>query len=220
MKLTVFGATGGIGRHLVDQALDAGHDVTAVVRDPARLPGTAARVVTADLADGAALRAAVDGADAVLSALGPRTAADAGVASRGTRAVAEAMTGAGVRRIVVVSAAPVGVVPAPGRPHPPRRDPGDGPLMRFVLGPVIRRVLRRHYVDLAQMEAELREGALDWTVVRPPRLTDGPVTGRYRTAYGQNIRGGLTVSRADVAHLMLALLDRPDSVGQTVGVAD
>ncbi|WP_255421172.1 MULTISPECIES: NAD(P)H-binding protein [Micromonospora] len=71
MQLTIFGASGGIGRHVVDRALAAGHNVTAVVRDPARLPGTAARLVTADLADRAALRAAVDGADAVLSGLGP-----------------------------------------------------------------------------------------------------------------------------------------------------
>lgn len=92
--------------------------------------------------------------------------------------------------------------------------------MRFVLGPVILRVLRRHYLDLALMEEELREGALDWTVVRPPRLTDGPATGRSRTAYGRNIRGGVTVSRADVAQLMLALLDRPESIRQTVGVAN
>ncbi|MFE9694956.1 NAD(P)-dependent oxidoreductase [Micromonospora sp. NPDC005806] len=221
MKLTIFGASGGIGRHLVDQALAAGHDVTAVVRDPARLPGTSAQVVTADLAaaDPTALQAAVGGADAVLSGLGPRSAADAGVTSRGTRAVAEAMAGSGVRRIVVVSAAPVGVVPSPGRPRPPRYDEGDGPLMRFVLGPAIRRVLRRHYADLALMEEELRDGGLDWTVVRPPRLTDGPLTGDYRTAYGRNIRGGLTVSRADVAQLMLALLDRPESVRRTVGVA-
>ncbi|MFU8853754.1 NAD(P)-dependent oxidoreductase [Micromonospora sp. SL1-18] len=221
MQLTIFGASGGIGRHLVDQALAAGHDVTAVVRDPARLSGTSARVVTADLAAAVPteLRAALAGTDAVLSGLGPRHAADAGIASQGTRAITDAMAGSGVRRIVVISAAPVGVVPSPGRPNPPRRDEGDGPLMRFVLGPVIRRVLGRSYADLALMEEELREGGLDWTVVRPPRLTDGPLTG-YRTAYGRNIRGGLSVSRANVAHLMLALLDRPDSIGQTVSAAD
>jgi predicted DNA-binding protein (UPF0278 family) len=56
-------------------------------------------------------------------------------------------------------------------------------------------------------------------VVRPPRLTDGPLTGRYRTAYGQNLRRGLLVSRADVAHLMLATLDRPDTIGQAIGIA-
>ncbi|WP_406039288.1 SDR family oxidoreductase [Micromonospora sp. NBC_00898] len=222
MKLTIVGATGGIGRHLVDQAVAAGDDVTAVVRDPAKLAGIPIRVVAADLAtaDPATLRAACTGADAVLSGLGPRSSADAGIATRGTRAVVDAMTGAGVRRIVVVSAAPVGVVPSPGRPHPPRRDPGDGPLMRYLLGPAIRRVLRRHYADLALMEEVLRDSGLDWTVVRPPRLTDKPLTGSYRTAYGRNVRGGLTVSRADVAHAMRHLLDRPESVGRTVGIAN
>ncbi|WP_375373487.1 NAD(P)-dependent oxidoreductase [Micromonospora sp. ATA51] len=120
----------------------------------------------------------------------------------------------------MVSAAPVGVVPSPGRPRPPRRDPGDGPLMRYLLGPAIRRVLRRHYADLALMEEVLRDSGLDWTVVRPPRLTDKPLTGAYRTAYGRNVRGGLTVSRADVAHAMRHLLDRPESVGRTVGIAN
>ncbi|MET8906116.1 NAD(P)H-binding protein [Micromonospora sp. NPDC004551] len=222
MKLTIVGATGGIGRHLVDQAVAADADVTAVVRDPAKLTGAPVRVVAADLAtpDPAALRAAVEGADAVLSCLGPRSAADAGIASRGTRAVVDAMAAAGVRRIVVVSAAPVGVVASPGRPRPPRRDPGDGPLMRFLLGPLIRRVLARHYADLALMEEVLRDSALDWTVVRPPRLTDKPLTGAYRTEYGRNVRGGLTVSRADVAHAMRRLLDRPESVRRTVGIAN
>ncbi|SCG49069.1 NAD(P)-dependent oxidoreductase [Micromonospora inositola] len=222
MKLTIVGATGGVGRHLVDQAVAAGDDATAMVRDPGKLAGAPVRVVAADLAtaDPTTLRAAVEGADAVLSGLGPRSAADAGIATRGTRAVIEAMTTGGVRRIVVVSAAPVGTVPSPGRPHPPRRDPGDGPLMRYLLGPAIRRVLRRHYADLALMEEVLRDSGLDWTVVRPPRLTDRPLTGTYRTAYGCNVRGGLTVSRADVAHAMRHLLDRPESVGQTVGIAN
>ena len=86
-----------------------------VVRDPAKLAGVPIRAVAADLAtaDPATLRAACTGADAVLSGLGPRSSADAGIATRGTRAVVDAMTGAGVRRIVVVSAAPVGVVPSP-----------------------------------------------------------------------------------------------------------
>ncbi|WP_375373488.1 NAD(P)-dependent oxidoreductase [Micromonospora sp. ATA51] len=94
MKLTIVGATGGIGRHLVDQAAAAGDDVTAVVRDPAKLGDVPVRVVAADLAtaDPATLRAAFTGTDAVLSGLGPRSSADAGIATRGTRAVVEART--------------------------------------------------------------------------------------------------------------------------------
>ena len=222
MKLTIVAATGGIGRHLLDQATAAGHDVTALVRNPAGLSDEPVRVVAADLsaADPAALESAVGGADAVLSALGPRSAADAGVTARGTRAIVDAMHATGVRRIVVVSAAPVGTVPSPGRPHPPKYDPGDGLLMRYLLGPLVKAALRRHYADLALMEDVLRDSDLDWTVIRPPRLNDKPVTGRYRTAYGRNLRGGMLVSRADVAHLMLRVLDEPESVRQVIGVAN
>src|SRR5258705_11639145 len=104
MKLTIFAATGGIGRQLLKQAVAAGHDVTAVVRNPQSLAGQAGRlrIVTADLtaADPAVLESAVSGADAVLSGLGPRNAkADAGITSRGTRAIVSAMQATGVRAI-------------------------------------------------------------------------------------------------------------------------
>jgi putative NADH-flavin reductase len=221
MKLTIFAATGGIGRQLLEQAVAAGHDVTAVVRNPSKL-SRAVRVITADLAaaDPAALEAAVQGADAVLSGLGPRSNAEAGIAAQGTRAIVAAMQATGVRRIVVVSAAPIGTVPSPGRPRPPRHDPGDGFLMRNLLSPLTRAVLRRHYADLALMEGILRDSGLDWTIVRPPRLTDKPLTGTYRTAYGQNLRRGLLVSRADVAHLMLGVLQQPDTIEQVIGIAN
>ncbi|OLE27854.1 MAG: hypothetical protein AUG44_09070 [Actinobacteria bacterium 13_1_20CM_3_71_11] len=220
MKLTIFAATGGIGRRILDQAVAAGREVTAVVRDPAKVPHNV-RTFTADLSapDPAVLESAVAGADAVLSGLGPRSRAEAGVTAAGTRAIVEAMRATGVRRIVVVSAAPVGTVASPGRPNPPRHDPGDGFFMRHLFSPVIGAVLREHYADLALMEELLRDSGLDWTVVRPPRLTDKPLTGTYRTAYGRNIRGGALVSRADVAHYMLHALDDPTSIGQTVGIA-
>lgn len=221
MKLTIFAATGGIGRQVLEQAVAAGHDVTAVVRNPTKLSG-GARVVTTDLAAAgpATLGHAVGGADAVLSGLGPRSNPEAGVASRGTRAVIRAMRATDVRRIVVVSAAPISTVPSPGRPNPPKHDPGDGFFMRHLLGPLVKLALREHYADLALMEDTLGDSGLDWTVVRPPRLTDGPLTGTYRTAYGQNLRGGMVVSRADVAHLMLRALEQPETIGQTIGVAN
>jgi putative NADH-flavin reductase len=221
VKLTVVAATGGIGRQVLDQALAAGHDVAAVARNPSTLP-QAVRAVAADLAvaDPVALEAAVAGADAVLSGLGPRSRADAGIASTGTRAVVQAMQATGVRRIVAVSAAPVATVASPGRPHPPRHDPGDGFLMRHLLTPALVAALRDVYADLALMEDVLRDSGLEWTVVRPPRLTDRPLTGSYRTAIGRNLRRGLLVSRADVAHLMLDVLERPETIGQAVGIAN
>jgi putative NADH-flavin reductase len=221
MKLAIFAATGGIGRQLIEQAITAGHDVTAVVRNPGKL-SSEVRFVTADLAaaDPAVLESAVAGADAVLSGLGPRSASEAGVASRGTRAIVRAMQATGVRRIVVVSAAPISTVPSPGRPKPPRHDPGDGFLMRNLLGPLTKAALRRPYADLALMEDILRDSGLDWTVLRPPRLTDKPLTRNYRTAFGRNLRRGFFISRADVAHHMLRVLEQPETIKQAIGIAD
>ncbi len=220
MKLTIVAATGGVGRELLGQALAAGHDVTAVVRNPAKL-SRQVQAVAADLAapDPAALESAIAGAGAVLSGLGPHSNADAGIAWRGTRAIVAAMQATGVRRIVAVSAAPVSTVPSPSRPHPPKHDPGDGFFMRYLGSPVANALFGKVYADLAQMEDILAGSGLDWTVVRPPRLTGKPLTGSYRTAYGQNIRGGVSVPRADVAHLMLTVLGQPETIRRAIGIA-
>jgi putative NADH-flavin reductase len=220
MKLTIVAATGGIGQQVVTQAVVAGHDVTAVVRNPARVAANV-RTVQVDMtaADPIALESAIGGCDAVLSCLGPRTRAEDGVVTPGTRAVIDAMVSTGVRRIVVVSAAPIGTMPTPGRPNPPKHDPGEGIVMRYVLTPMIQRVLRGNYSDLALMEEVLRDSRLDWTAIRPPRLTDTPLTGSYRTAVGRNLRRGVRVSRADVAHYMLRVLDQPETIGHAMGIA-
>jgi putative NADH-flavin reductase len=220
VQLTIFAATGGIGRHMLDQALGAGDDVTAVVRSPGKLSGPA-RVVRADLTapDPAALESAVEGADAVLSGLGPRSKADAGITSRGTQAIVAAMQATGARRLVVVSAAPVGTVPSAARPHPPKHDPGDGFWMRHVFSHIAMAMYREHYADLAQMEDIVRDSGLDWTIVRPPKLTNKPLTGSYRTAYGQNLPGGWSVPRADVAQYMLRAATEPETIKQVAGIA-
>lgn len=220
MKLTIFAATGGVGRLALQQAVAAGYDVTAVVRDPTKVPA-AVPVVEADLAaaDPAVLQAAVAGADAVLSALGPRSSAEAGVASRGARAIVAAMGATGVRRIVVVSSAAIFTVPSPGRPRPPKHDPGNGVFMRHLVFPLLGAALRKQYADLAVMEDVVGDSGLDWTVVRPNRLTGKATTGTYRTARGQNVRHGRSISRGDVAHLMLRVLEQPDTIEQAVAIA-
>jgi uncharacterized protein YbjT (DUF2867 family) len=92
--------------------------------------------------------------------------------------------------------------------------------MRHLLNPLAKAMFREHYADLAVMEDVLRDSGLDWTVIRPPRLTDKPLTGRYRTAYGRNLRRGVFVSRADVARLMLGVLDQPETIKQAIGIAN
>jgi putative NADH-flavin reductase len=220
MKLTIIAATGGIGRELLQQSIDAGHDVTAVVRNPQKLSRQVS-AVTADMSapEPAALESAIGGADAVLSGLGPHSNADAGIASKGTRAIVAAMKATSVRRIVAVSAAPVATVATPSRPSPPRHDPGDGFFMRHLFSRVASAMFSKVYADLAQMEDILSQSDTDWTVVRPPQLTGKPFTGNYRTAYGQNIRGGWSVPRADVAHLMLSALAEPGTIRQSIGIA-
>ena len=209
MKLTVFGATGGIGREVVRQALDAGHEVTAVVRDPARLSVTGDRlaVFRDDLTDPEAVRPAVAGRDVVLSGLGARSRKEAGVAARLTRTVLGALEAEGVRRLLVVSAAPVG---------PPPEE--DGPFDRTMRG-IVSALLKDVYADLRAMEAELAGSTTDWTAVRPPRLQNKPVTGAYRTVVGGFPTKGRFIGRADVAHAMLAMAGDPGTVKQGVGVA-
>jgi putative NADH-flavin reductase len=223
MKLTIFGATGGIGAQLVEQAVAAGHEITAVVRDPGKLATSrhGVRVVTADLAapEPGVLESAVAGADAVLSGVGPRPMAKAGVAEHGTRAIVQAMEATGVRRILVVSAAPISTVPSPGRPKPPRRDPGEGFVTRHVVTPVMKAILHERYADLARMEDVLRASDLDWTIFRPPKLTRGALTRTYRTAFGRNLRRGGIVSKADVAHAMLAALGQRETSRREIGIA-
>lgn len=126
---------------------------------------------------------------------------------------------AGVRRLIVISAAPVATVASPQRPHPPRHDPGEGPLTRSLLTPLIRAIFGANYADLARMEDAVAASDLDWTIVRAPRLTTGPLTGRYRTEMDRDVRGGRQISRADLAHLMLELPGQPHTVEHTIGVA-
>jgi putative NADH-flavin reductase len=206
VKLTVFGASGRTGTQLVRQALDAGHEVTAVVRDRGRLavadhPGLS--VVVADVMRPAAIEGPVAGRDAVISALGAsrrpdeRTAAaHSRICTDSARSITTAMRAAGTGRLVVVSASG------------PFTE-GDGPIMRYLAKPIAQRVLRDPFADLVGMEAVVRGSGLDWTILRPPRLTDKPLTGRYRTRRELNVPRGSYLSRADLAHLILAVCGDP-----------
>ncbi|MEH0936431.1 NAD(P)-dependent oxidoreductase [Micromonospora psammae] len=211
MRVTVFGATGGIGSHVVRQALDLGYAVTAVVRDPARLdvrhPTLEVAAVPA-LDDADAVGPVLRGSDAVLSGVGPRGRHDGPVASTATRTILSAMHAEGVRRLVAVSAAPVGPTPD-----------GDSFLNRRIVLPAISALLRDLYADLRAMEHAMANSPAEWTVVRPPKLVNRPLTGRYRTAIGSNVARGYTISRADVAHAMLATVGDPATIRQAIGIA-
>jgi putative NADH-flavin reductase len=212
MKLTIFGATGGTGTCLTEQALAAGHSVTAVVRDPARLAVPAhprLRTITApDVTDPAAISPAVADADAVLSGVAPPGTGPSTLRQDSTRSIIQAMQKTGARRLLVISGSVVA-------------DQGESPYLRYLLKPVVRRTFLRHVcADFRGAEDEIHASDLDWTIFRPPSLTGKPARGTYRTAIDRNLPHCFSVSRADLAACMLALLDDPATVHRHVCIAN
>ena len=211
MKLTIFGATGATGTDLVSQALAAGHEVTAVVRDARRLQVPAhprLRVVTADVMEPAAVAPATDGADAVISAIGPRGAGPTTVIEDSVRSLVQAMDKTGTKRFVQVSGSIVA-------------DEGESPYMRYLVKPVARRTFLRHVcADMRAGEDEIRRSDLDWTILRPPALNDKDATGSYRLAVDRNLPHGFSVSRADLAACILGLVGDPATVRRHVAIAN
>jgi putative NADH-flavin reductase len=209
MKLTVFGATGGTGKQVVIQACEAGHQVTAVVRDPARLavehPNLT--VIQADVMDPASIESAIAGRHAVVTAIGSRGLKPSTVTADSTASIVKAMAATGVRRLVTVS-------------NSGMFTDGDDLLTRTVVKPIAWRFLKHPWNDALRAEEVVRASDLDWTLTRPPRLTDKPRTGSYRTAVGRNVRFGFTVSRADVADVILRCLQDPASIRTAISLAN
>src|SRR3954454_10683583 len=172
MNVTVFGATGGVGREVVTRALDAGHHVTAYLRNPAKLTITHANltVATGELTDRDAVRRVVHGADAVISALGPsldRKATGMPLVE-GTRTIVEAMRAEGVERYI-------------GMATPSLRDPRDGSSVLGRLVPFMgRTLLSRAYRELLDMSQLVTDSPLTWTIARFTRPTDGARIGSVR----------------------------------------
>ena len=211
MKLTIFGATGATGTCLVEQAIAAGHDVTAVVRDPARLTVPSHQrltVVTANVMDPAAISPAMAGADAVLTALGPHGIGPTTISHDSVASIIQAMQKTGSRRLITVSGSIV-------------TDEGESPYMRYLLKPMVRGTFLRHVcADMRCAETAIRDSSLDWTIMRPPGLTSKAAQGTYRMAIDSNLPHGFNVSRADLAACMLRLLDDPAAVHRHIGIAD
>jgi len=193
MKLLLLGATGGTGQQLLSQALEAGHQLTALVRSPEKLNAQERLLVRAgDATDPESVDIAVAGQEAVLSALGVRSPLGEELITPSLRALVPAMHEHGVRRVIWLSALGVGQtrVQAPA-------------MLRIPFSTILRRIGR----DKAAGEEYLRSTDLDWTLVYPPALTNGPRTSSYRSGETVDVNGLPRISRADVAEFMLAQLD-------------
>jgi putative NADH-flavin reductase len=192
MKIVVFGASGGTGIEVGKQALEAGHEVTAFVRNPAKLRIEHANLVAfqGDVLDAEAVEKAVMGQDAVISALGPTRPPVAGMMETAAKNIVAAMNKAGVRRLISTSGAGVRAE----QDQPQLIDHLMKGLLTLLAGDVLK--------DSAANVAVIRASDLDWTIVRYPRLLDGPRTGKYRVGYlGKD--AGIQLARADGADFVL-----------------
>jgi uncharacterized protein YbjT (DUF2867 family) len=209
MRVVIFGSTGGTGRRLVERAIAEGHEVTAFARNPSRVRARHRRlkVVAGDAFDPESVREAVAGSEAVISVLGSRQPSNPlyphrpgdpdGVASAGSENIVAAMKEHGLRRFVCQTAWGVGES---------RRNPGfAGAFFMRVLVPPL---LRDEYADKEAQEEVVRESDLDWIIVRPMILTNGPWTNQYRAEVDLKPGRRPYISRADVgAFLMSQLTD-------------
>jgi NAD(P)-dependent dehydrogenase (short-subunit alcohol dehydrogenase family) len=192
MNVTVFGATGGTGRHVVKQALAQGHNVTAFVRDPTKLglEHKNLKIVQGDASDAAAVERAVAGADAVISALGPTKPLQPGIYPAAARNIVSAMQAHGIRRLVAVTGAGV---PAPqDQPKPINR------FITWLLKTLDPQVL----ADSLEFVRIVTASDRDWTIVRGPRLIDVAGNGQVRVGW-VGVGTGVQIPRADLADFML-----------------
>ena len=208
LRLLIIGATGGTGRQLVEQALAQGHEVTALVRDPARLPvaDQKLRVLKGDVLDCATLEPAMHGQDAVLCALGhKRFLGPSTILSQGTANILRAMENAGVARFICETSLAIGNTAGRG-----------GLVATFIVYPLI---LPFYMWDKLRQEKLIEESDLDWVIVRPAALTNGAARGRFR--HGPNVGSyvlPVRISRADVAAFMLRQLTDDAYLGSATGL--
>lgn len=208
MRLSVFGGSGATGRHLIDQALAQGHDVTAFVRTASRLGARSEQltVVVGDVSEAAVVGSAVEGRHGVLCALGAASPLrrDPAVVE-GLRHIVSAMEQHDVRRLVYLSS--LGV---------PEGRHQLSVIGRYLVAPLL---LRKGVADHAAKERLTQRSTLEWVIVRPPRLTNGVRRGHFRS--GMDIRATSVVpciSRGDLADFMLRQLGADTYVRKTPAI--
>ncbi len=209
MKIAVFGASGKTGREVVRQALEKGMEVNAFVRDSAKMTITDPKltVVQGDVMLAESVGKGVEGVDAVIVALGASQNSTGPVNSVGTQNIIQAMSNNGVKRLVVEGSYPMSGSPESmeflGKMMPADQISG---LQSFI-------------DDKAGQELLTRGSTLDWTLVRPLSLTEGPLSGSYKSGESLEVKPGDQISRADVADFMLKCLQDPSTVGKTITIA-
>lgn len=211
MRITVFGATGPAGKLLTVRAIQAGHIVTAFARSPAKLGSLADQVsvVTGELADGEAIDRAVQGADAVISLLGPSGKSSGLPISEGMRHIVDAMERHGVRRLIATAT-------------PSAADPNDRFKVSFWLAVrMIKALAGTAYADIVATADIVRASALDWTLLRLPMLTDAPAQRPAVLGYVGDPQIKLfSLSRPALANVILTQLQSGNWVRKAPAIAN
>ncbi|MCA9401655.1 MAG: SDR family oxidoreductase [Candidatus Omnitrophica bacterium] len=208
MKIIIFGASGGTGLQLIEQALESGHEVTAFVRNVNKIGVQNERlhIVQGDVLDADRVKQVLKDQDAVLCALGAPAKDKSGLRAKGTKNIIDAMNAAGIKRLVCLGSLGYGdtyeKLPL---------------LFKWIIVPFI---LRQAFLDHEAQEKMIKESRLDWIIARPGNLTDGPKTGQY--IHGTDVMDKkikIKISRADVAGFMLRQLTDNTYLHKTPGLS-
>ncbi len=188
-KIIVFGATGGTGKLVVEQALKTGYHVTVVIRNPEAfiIQHENLEIIKGDVFQPWTFENAINDKDVVVSCLGIQKREPTTVYSEGVGNIIHAMQNENVNRIICLSAAAV-IIP-----------PKSSFIMKFVTKNILQRIFKYSYTDMLIMEKMLHETNLNWTVIRPPWLRDTGHTGKYRISINEPLRNPSKISRADLA---------------------
>jgi putative NADH-flavin reductase len=211
MKVSIFGASGGTGLLLTHRCLAAGYEVTALLRSPEKFPfRDRVRVVQGTAFDPAAIRQAVDGADVVLSALGARSFKKEDVLERAIPLIVDAMRTAGVRRIIALGSAGAEGDSLSKQPF----------FARWFAENIIYKTFLKWPVESQKAQWRiLSASGLDWTMVMPPKLTNGRPHGKLKVDGEALPRNALWISRTDVADFMMQQIVSDEWVGTGVYIA-
>jgi putative NADH-flavin reductase len=209
LNLLIFGATRNTGYYVMQQALDTGHSVTAIIRNPEKFGFKHAnlKVVKGDALQLNTFENEVAGKDAIISTLGSTSLRrPTYVCSQGVTNMMQAMKKVGLKRIICVSAL--------GLEANPKMGTGTRVMVK-----ILSWILKQPYADLNRMEAAVKASAINWTIMHPPRLMNNPATGNYRVSIGDNLADATEIGRPDLAHYIVGHVQDTETFQKTVEVA-
>jgi len=210
MRIVLFGATGSTGKQLIQQAIAAGYHVVAYARNPSKIDIKSEHliIVKGDIADEEAIENAINGADAVISLLGPRGDSNNKPLTHGMQNIIKAMMSRGVRRLVASSTLSL-------------KDSEDKPSLKVnLLVSIVKTTMNAAYEDIIGTAEAVRGSDLDWTIIRVAMLNDKPKTGVVKAGYVGTGQVGLGISRADFADFMLKQVEDREYLKKAPAISD